>query len=193
MTQQNFQSTEIPINHTEIYAGDCLNLIPKLPDYSVDIVITSPPYWGQRESTGTGTEADPREYINFLRSVFVALFPKIKREGILWLNMGDSYNTPVNWTEKDYKYSTLGADQNGFGPENAAYTKPRYERKAFIDRETSWLKYGNLLMLPQRLLISLVDSNYIFRGEVIWTKKNPDARGPLPKTPQETRTNISLG
>lgn len=177
MTQPDSLPDEIPANRTEIYAGDCLTLIPKLPDNSVDIVVTSPPYWGQRASTGTGTEADPREYIAFLQSVFVALFPKIKKEGIVWLNMGDSYNTPVNWGAQDYKYSSLGPDQNGFGPENAAYTKPRHERKAFIDHETSWLKYGNLLMLPQRLLISLVDSNYIFRGEVVWAKKNPMPEG----------------
>ena len=170
----------INVTQTGVFAGDCLDLIPKLPDASVDIVVTSPPYWGQRSpggGLGNGTEEDPREYIAFLEAVFAALLPKLKRCGIVWLNLGDAYNTPVNWGAKDYKYSSLGADKNGFSPDNAAYTKPRFKRKAFVDKTTGWLQYGNLLMLPQRLLITLTESGYLYRGEVIWAKKNPMPEG----------------
>ncbi len=169
--------TLIPIDHSEVYEGNCTSLIPNLPDESIDIVVTSPPYWGQRKSAGLGTEQDPRDYLAFLEKVFLAIHPKLKKQGIVWLNMGDSYNTPVNWTESDYKYSTLGADQNGFSPENAAYTKPRFNRKAFIEKGTTWLQYGNLLMLPARLVIALTESKYLYRGEVIWAKKNPMPEG----------------
>ena len=170
-------NTLIPINHSEVYEGNCTSLIPKMPNESIDIVVTSPPYWGQRKSADLGTERDPRAYLAFMKKVFLAIHPKLKRQGILWLNMGDSYNTPVNWTESDCKYSTLGADQNGFSPENAAYTKPRFNRKAFIEKETNWLQYGNLLMLPARLVIALTESKYLYRGEVIWAKKNPMPEG----------------
>lgn len=169
--------TFTPTDHSEIYEGDCTNLIPTLPDGSIDIVVTSPPYWGQRKSPGSGTEHDPRDYLAFLKEVFLAIHPKLKRQGIIWLNMGDSYNTPVNWTEEDHKYSTLGADHNGFSPDNAAYTKPRFKRKAFIEKDTNWLQYGNLLMLPARLLVALTESKYLYRGEVIWAKKNPMPEG----------------
>ena len=154
-----------------------MDLIPLLPDASIDVVVTSPPYWGQRQSLGSGTEDDPRDYIAFLNGVFTAILPKLKRQGIVWLNMGDAYNTPINWGPKDYKYSSLGPDGNGFSPDNAAYTKPRFKRKAFIDKSSGWLQYGNLLMLPQRLLIALVESGYIYRGEVIWSKKNAMPEG----------------
>ncbi len=167
----------LSVSKTSVYEGDCLDLIPRLPDVSVDVVVTSPPYWGQRESLLNGTEEDPREYIAFLQAVFAALLPKLKTHGIVWINLGDAYNTPVNWGTKDYKYSTLGADRNGFGPENSAYTKPRFKRKAFVDKTTGWLQYGNLLMLPQRLLMSLTESGYMYRGEVIWAKKNPMPEG----------------
>ena len=167
----------ISVADSNIFEGDCLELIPKLPDASIDVVVTSPPYWGQRESLLNGTEEDPRDYIAFLQAVFGALLPKLKMHGVLWLNLGDAYNTPVNWDARDYKYSSLGADRNGFKPENAAYTKPRFKRKAFVDKATSWLQYGNLLMLPQRLLISLTESGYLYRGEVIWAKKNPMPEG----------------
>ena len=168
---------KISVAESAIYQGDCLNLIPLLPDASVDLVVTSPPYWGQRESLGSGTEEDPRDYLDFLVEVFTAILPKLKQHGIIWLNLGDAYNTPVNWGPKDYRYSSLGADRNGFKPENAAYTKPRFQRKAFVDKSTGWLQYGNLLMLPQRLLIALTDSGYLYRGEVIWAKKNPMPEG----------------
>ena len=170
----------INVAQTGVFTGDCLDLIPKLPDASIDVIVTSPPYWGQRSlggGLGNGTEENPREYLAFLEAVFAALLPKLKRHGIAWLNLGDAYNTPVNWGAKDYKYSSLGADRNGFSPDNAAYTKPRFKRRAFVDKTTGWLQYGNLLMLPQRLLIALAESGYLYRGEVIWAKKNPMPEG----------------
>ena len=139
--------------------------------------MTSPPYWGQRQSLGNGTEEDPRDYVAFLQAMFSAILPKLKPNGIAWLNLGDAYNTPINWGAKDYKYSSLGFDRNGFKPDNAAYTKPRFKRKAFIDNTSGWLQYGNLLMLPQRLLIALVEAGYLYRGEVIWGKKNAMPEG----------------
>ena len=179
---------QISASNSGIYEGDCLSLIPKLPDASIDVVVTSPPYWGQRQSLGNGTEDDPRDYLDFLRSVFAAILPKLKWNGIVWLNLGDAYNTPVNWGPTDHKYSSLGADKNGFPPENSAYTKPRFKRKAFIDKSAGWLQYGNFLMLPQRLLIFLCEIGYVYRGEVIWSKKNamPEGRCRRPHRKHES-------
>lgn len=157
--------------------GNCLTLIEALPDNSVDILVTSPPYWGQRHSHGTGVEADPRDYLDFLERVFLFAIPKIKPQGIMWINLGDAFNTPVNWRAEDRQYSTLGADQNGLGENNSAYTKPRAKRKAFIDADASWLKYGNLLALPNRLVIGLSEKGYLYRGEVIWRKRNAMPEG----------------
>ncbi len=166
-----------PFSTNTVIKGDCLKLIPRLPNSSVDILITSPPYWGQRSSNGTGTEDDPRHYLTFLQKVFLAFLPKLKNHGILWINMGDAYNTPVNWRLDDRQYSSLGADKNGLAPHNTAYTKPRAKRKAFIDKEAKWLTYGNLLSLPNRLIISLCDEGYLYRGEIIWKKRNPMPEG----------------
>lgn len=159
-----------------------------LPDCCVDVVVTSPPYWGQRQSMGIGTEKDPREYVGFLASVFRALLPKLKERAVLWINLGDAYNTPVNWGARDYRYSSLGPDGEGFAPDNAAYTKPRFKRRAFIDRDVPWLQYGNLLMLPQRLLVALTDASYVYRGEIIWAKKNamPEGRCRRPHRKHES-------
>ena len=166
-----------PFDINTVAEGNCLELIQQLPDESIDILITSPPYWGQRLSNGTGTEEDPREYLQFLQKVFVAFLPKLKTQGIVWINLGDAYNTPVNWRVDDRKYSSLGADKNGLAAHNSAYVKPRAKRKAFIDKEVGWLTYGNLLALPTRLVIALSDNGYLYRGEVIWRKRNAMPEG----------------
>lgn len=166
-----------PFALNSVAEGDCLGLLPQLPDDSIDVLVTSPPYWGQRLSQGTGTEDDPRDYLNFLERVFLAALPKLKPQGVLWINLGDAFNTPVNWSLDDRKYSTLGADKTGLDDNNSAYTKPRSKRKAFIDKKAGWLTYGNLLALPNRLVIALSEKGYLYRGEVIWRKKNPMPEG----------------
>ncbi|PID50430.1 MAG: hypothetical protein CR991_01495 [Proteobacteria bacterium] len=160
-----------------VHQGDCNDLIKELPDESVDILVTSPPYWGQRTSSGTGTEEDPREYLSFLIDTFEHFLPKLKKEGIIWINIGDAYNTPVNWREDDHIYSSLGVDKKGLDPNNSAYKKNRAKRKAFTKKDVPWLKYGNLLALTYRLVTGLSDSGYLFRGEVIWQKRNAMPEG----------------
>jgi len=163
-------------------------LVERLPDESVDMLVTSPPYWGQRTSAGTGVEDDPRAYIAALAAIFRAFKPKLKREGIVWINLGDAYNTPVNWRLEDRTYSSLGPAKDGLNPENSAYTKPRAKRKAFIEKTVPWLQYGNLLALPYRLIEALCDDGYLFRGEVVWRKRNamPEGRCRRPHRQHES-------
>jgi DNA modification methylase len=166
-----------PFALNTVTEGNSLDLIPALPDASVDVLVTSPPYWGQRTSLAHGTEADPRDYLAFLNRIFLSFLPKLKPHGIVWINLGDAFNTPVNWRREDLKYSSLGPDKNGLDENNSAYVKPRAKRKAFIDPGAGWLQYGNLLALPNRLVISLSESGYLYRGEVIWHKRNPMPEG----------------
>ncbi|MGH7986484.1 MAG: DNA-methyltransferase [Candidatus Binataceae bacterium] len=160
-----------------VIEGDCFELIMELPDESIDVLVTSPPYWGQRLSKGFGVEDDPREYIQIMTQIFTAFLPKLKTTGLLWINIGDAYNTPVNWRLDDHKYSSLGPDKIGLANHNSAYVKPRAKRKAFIAPEAKWLQYGNLLALPNRLVIALCDQGYLYRGEIIWRKRNPMPEG----------------
>ena len=166
-----------PFPVDRVAEGDCLVLAGTLPDASVDVVVTSPPYWGQRAGAGIGGEADPRAYLARLGEVFAAILPKLKPRGVAWINLGDAYDTPVNWREDDRAYSTLGPNLTGLAPENSAYTKPRGRRRAFVDPAVGWLSYGNLLALPYRLVIALCDAGWLFRGEVVWRKKNPMPEG----------------
>ena len=175
----------------KVLCGDCLSIVDTLPDECVDIIVTSPPYWGQRTSNGVGVEDDPRDYLAGQIERFTAFQRILKPEGVMWINIGDAYNTPVNWSQKDYVYSSLGKDRLGFDENNSAYTKPRHKRKAFIDDSQKWLKYGNLLALPQRLTVGLCDTGWYFRGEVIWKKKNPMPEGKC-RRPHRSHEGIYL-
>jgi DNA modification methylase len=166
-----------PFQANRVYHGDCRELAANLPDASIDILVTSPPYWGQRVGHGNGNEQDPRSYVESIVQAFEVILPKMKESGVLWINIGDAYNTPVNWRVDDRAYSTLGADRSGLADNNSAYVKPRAKRKAFIEKGTPWLTYGNLLALPYRLVIALCDLGYLYRGEVIWNKRNPMPEG----------------
>lgn len=166
-----------PFEKNRVTVGDSRKLIAEIPDDSIDVLVTSPPYWGQRMSHGSGVEDDPRVYVQELRDMFKELLPKMKETGICWINLGDAYNTPVNWRADDHSYSSLGPNASGLDAENSAYVKPRHKRKAFINREVPWLTYGNLLSLPYRLIIGMNDDGWLSRGEVMWRKKNPMPEG----------------
>jgi len=160
-----------------VHNADCAAGLRGLPSDSIDVIVTSPPYWGQRGTAGIGSEADPREYVAALTCILVECIRCLRPSGTLWLNIGDAYNTPINWREDDHRYSTLGADGNGLDPTNSAYTKKRGARRAFIDPHAHWLQYGNLLALPQRIVLALCDQGALFRGEVVWEKSRPMPEG----------------
>ena len=160
-----------------VHNADCAAALREMPDDCLDVIVTSPPYWGQRGSQGIGSEEDPREYVTALVGILAECVRCLKPSGTLWLNIGDAYNTPINWREDDHRYSTLGADGNGLDPTNSAYTKKRGARRAFIDPNAPWLQYGNLLALPYRIVLGLCDRGALYRGEVIWEKSRPMPEG----------------
>ncbi len=160
-----------------VHPVDCLTAMRQMPANCIDVAVTSPPYWGQRGNGGIGLEDDPREYIRNLTEVLTEVMRCLKPTGTFWLNIGDSYNTPINWRFEDYSYSSLGANGNGLPKTNSAYTKNRGRRRAFVRRDSKWLQYGNLLAVPYRVVIAMCDLGFLFRGEVIWEKSRPLPEG----------------
>jgi DNA modification methylase len=156
---------------------DCLSGLKQIPSDSLDIAVTSPPYWGQRGNGGLGAEPDPRDYVRNLVVVLSEVMRCLKPSGTLWLNLGDAYNTPINWREDDHAYSSLGKEGNGLPPTNSAYTKKRGRRRAFLNKNVGWLQYGNLLAIPYRVVLAMTDASFLFRGEVIWEKSRPLPEG----------------
>ena len=76
-----------------LLAGDALEVLTCLPPASVDVVMTSPPYWGQREydRPGIGLEPSPERYLARLLEIFAEVRRVLTPTGSLWLNIGDRY------------------------------------------------------------------------------------------------------
>ena len=73
--------------------GDALFILKELPDQSIDMAMTSPPYWQKRQYAhgGIGLEADYTDYIRNLCHIIQELYRILKSTGSFWLNIGDSY------------------------------------------------------------------------------------------------------
>ena len=173
--QQNRKLGIWELNH--VHNVDCLSGLKETPSDCFDVVVTSPPYWGQRGYGTIGSEEDPREYVKNLITILAETMRCLKPSGTLWLNIGDAYNTPINWKEADYTYSSLGQEGKGLPSTNSAYTKKRGSRRAFIRKDVGFLQYGNLLALPYRIVIGMTDLGFLFRGEVVWEKSRPLPEG----------------
>ena len=74
--------------------GDALQVLRSLPEACIDMVMTSPPYWGKREyhGGGIGLEEDYREFVRDLAAVFAEVKRVLKPTGSFWLNLGDTYS-----------------------------------------------------------------------------------------------------
>jgi DNA modification methylase len=78
----------------KIIVGDVRDKLKTLPDKSVQCVVTSPPYWGLRDyknDNQIGLEKTFTEYVKNLTSIFNEVKRIIKDDGVLWLNLGDTY------------------------------------------------------------------------------------------------------
>lgn len=71
------------INRT--YNIDCLDGMRQLPDHSVDLVVTSPPYVERRKSTYGGIRED--KYLGWFRPLPVEIFRIMKPTGSFFLNI----------------------------------------------------------------------------------------------------------
>jgi len=63
----------------QIVCGDCLNIIPGLPDLSLGAAIMSPPYADQMKAHYPGKPAS--EYVEWFCKIMAAIYPKLKDDG----------------------------------------------------------------------------------------------------------------
>ena len=89
-------SQAIKEKNVTVYIGDVNKVLHLLPESIVDCVITSPPYWKQRDyrhSQQIGQECSYSEYIERLVNVFSEMKRVLKPTGIFFLNVGYKYQS----------------------------------------------------------------------------------------------------
>ena len=94
-----------------ILYGDCRETLKNVTNSSVQMCVTSPPYYGLRDYGGEekqiGQEQTPEEFIEQLVSVFREVKRTLKDDGTLWVNIGDSYYNYRPSKGKSYPKQTV--------------------------------------------------------------------------------------
>lgn len=140
--------------------GDALDLLKTLPDESVHCCVTSPPYWGLRDygcEGQYGLEATPGEYIAKMVEVFGEVKRVLRKDGTLWLNLGDSYA----------KEGLSGMGDPTVGERNLGGMKP------IAKKIPHGLKSKDLVGIPWRVAFALQADGWYLRSDIIWSKPNP--------------------
>lgn len=142
----------------QIIVGHCLDSLRKLPEKSVQCVVTSPPYYGLRDygvDGQIGLEATPAEFIAMLVEVFREVRRVLRDDGTIWVNMGDSYAGTGDRGANIREDGGLSFRSGGKG------IKP----KGF--------KPKDMMGMPWRLAFALQDDGWYLRQDIIWHKPNP--------------------
>lgn len=139
-----------------VVTGDALDVLTRLPNEMVQTVITSPPYWSLRDYSTPGQlglEDDPDDYIRSLVRIFDEVRRVLARDGVMWLNVGDSYTSGGRtWRAPDKK-----------NPVRAMSVRPP---------TPEGLKPKDLVGIPWRLAFALQTAGWYLRSDVIWRKPN---------------------
>ncbi|HEY3620588.1 MAG TPA: site-specific DNA-methyltransferase [Candidatus Sulfotelmatobacter sp.] len=173
-----------------IVQGHVMDMLRRIDDESVHCVVTSPPYYGLR-SYGTepqmwggdwdhnhddseicrcgrwvghlGLEPTPELFIQHLVEIFREVRRVLRKDGTLWLNIGDSY--AAGKTGRDDSGDRGGARFHG-QPAHAGH-KPSQRKPP------TGTKPKDLLMIPSQLALALRADGWWLRSEIVWAKKAP--------------------
>ena len=144
----------------KIIHGDSLEELKKLPEKSINMCMTSPPYWALRDygvDGQLGLESTFDEYINKLCDIFDEVKRVLRDDGTCWVNMGDTY-------------STISGNMRG-----KEFNHPKYqaaESVTHFKQPKTKLPDKCLIMIPQRFAIEMVNRGWILRNTIIWHKPN---------------------
>lgn len=153
----------------KLMCGDAIEQLHKLKDKSINTCVTSPPYYGLRDygiDGQLGLEETPEEYINRLVEVFREVKRVLRDDGILWVNIGDSYNASGHGRKADgsIKFSSKSTKQAANSGSYAGTHK-----KTVVDS----CKPKDLIGIPWMLAFALRADGWYLRQDIIWAKNNP--------------------
>jgi len=134
---------------------DVLKALKTIETESIQCVITSPPYWNLRDygvEGQLGLESTFEEYINKLCNIFDEVKRVLKKDGSIYVNIGDTYSTVSGSMDKG-KWSQ---------PKNPALDNFMPEK----------LKSKCLCQIPSRFAIEMCNRGWILRNTIIWQKPN---------------------
>ena len=123
-----------------IHHGDCLDLLAQLPDESVDLVVTSPPYnlrsggrcRGWPGYDGYGDDLPHDEYVAWQQECLREMYRVIKPTGAIFYNHAPRIHKGIQWRHEDILEpfdvrQTVIWHRSGGVNHNPQYLSPSYE------------------------------------------------------------------
>lgn len=135
-----------------------------LDDCSVQMVATSPPYYGLRDygiANQIGLEQSPEEYVANLVAVFREVRRVLRDDGVCFLNLGDSYATSPAGNKIPSGFSQTGGKREG------KLQEYNTQSKGFGD-----CKPKDLIGIPWMVAFALRDDGWWLRNSIPWIKRN---------------------
>jgi DNA modification methylase len=150
-----------------ILHGNCLDVLKTLEPESVQMCVTSPPYWGLRDygvDGQIGLEDSPELFIEQMVAVFREVRRVLKKDGTLWMNLGDSYagsskgrnSDGIHYCLTDLQASNKGAVSGKLKKSQAEGLKPK-----------------DMVGIPWLVAFALRADGWYLRQDIIWHKPNP--------------------
>ncbi len=147
--------------HWTIHVADVMDGLAAIESNSVHCCVTSPPYWGLRDygfEGQIGSEKTPDEFVAKLVEVFRGVRRVLRDDGVLFVNVGDSYASDAKWSSRTTgKHADYLNEDSGVGR----------------NRTSSGLADLNMVGIPWRVAFALQADGWVLRSENIWYKPSP--------------------
>ena len=165
-----------PFAFDRVVKGHVLDVVKSIPTNSVQAVVTSPPFWGQRvyedeksvhwqdgSLAPFGREATPEAYVLHTLEILASLARILKPTGTIWWNLGDSY-----MTRAIARTSSRDRIEHYAGKRTTWATSPfrRYSSGH------AYLKDKDLTLIPFQVAIGAQHLGYWVRSVIVWSKQH---------------------
>lgn len=149
----------------ELLIGDCIDTLKTLDEKTIQCVVTSPPYFGLRdygEDGQIGLEKTPEDFVQSLVEVFREVKRVLRDDGVVWLNLGDTYAGGGGASGHTEATQNMGRSTKSYGA-TATSSRPL----------PTGLKPKDLIGIPWRVAFALQADGWYLRQDIIWSKPNP--------------------
>ena len=161
-----------------------------LPDECVQMVVTSPPYWGLRKYSGEqeisdwgcayGLEKTPELYVQHTIEILREIRRVLRKDGVVFWNIGDSYFAKPK-SNYNGKSPGLQSKNYGTGETELGYSHSGEKFKSLMEQG---YKNKDLCLIPFRVALAAQEDGWWVRSDIIWSKPNP-----MPESVTDRPTN----
>jgi DNA modification methylase len=165
----------------KLFEGDCKATLSLIPDESVNCIVTSPPYYWQRDygvSGQIGHEPTIQGYVDAIVSCFQDAKRVLRDDGVVFLNLGDTY------------YSAKGKP-HGQDKKHRGRQLSRLQLRA-VDGPGLGLPRKSLIGIPWRVALAMQKDGWVLRSGVVWRRPGSLPEPTAHDRPWQTHEHIFI-